>query len=115
MTTFSKLWDQAPERGYGDLANVLELALAQAMLGKGKERHAGDAMPFCEQPIMQEARTCGVGFLIGQARKKAGESIRLEEIRGRKAAQDEILGAINYLAAAWLYHSEQVAKDEQSK
>lgn len=44
----------------------------------------------------------GFGFLIGQAKKKAGESLGRDGF-GRRS---ELLGAINYLAAAILYGEE---------
>ena len=90
------------EPGYESLAHVLQLALDQAQSGKGKERHA-NSLPFHEQPIMYETRLCGLGFPIGQARKKAQETLRLPT---PDAMQREILGAINYLAAAYIYISE---------
>lgn len=88
--------------GYEPLAYVLHLALMQSQAGKGKDRHASDGKPFLGQSIMEEARACGIGFPIGQSRKKAREAIRLKELYGIRAAQDELLGAIVYLAAAWL-------------
>jgi len=70
----------------------------QAAVGKGKERHAEPGVPFVEQPIVTEGLEQGTnGFQIGQARKKALESMRLPT-RERQVA--ELLGAINYLAAA---------------
>lgn len=84
------------EPGYESLAAALDDALAQAQSGKGKERHSiGE--PFHEQQIVQLGEWMGsTAFAIGQACKKAIESTRLPDDR----ATTELLGAINYLAAA---------------
>ncbi len=82
--------------GYQLLAAVLQDALDQAQYGKGKERHAENGKGFHEQDICREARDLGLAYPIGQARKKAKEALRLDPDR---AIQD-LLGAINYLAAA---------------
>jgi len=84
------------EDGYEMLAAVLQDALDQAQHGKGKERHAEGGKPFHAQDICQEARDLGLAYPIGQARKKAKEALRLPP---GKAIED-LLGAINYLAAA---------------
>ena len=83
--------------GYEKLADVLQRAYDQAATGKGKERHAGDGVPFERQPMSTINIEQGSidGFLY-QARKKALESKRLPAGR----AQAELLGAINYLAGA---------------
>lgn len=83
--------------GYGSLRRVLALAVEQASVGKGKERHA-NGRPFDEQPIMEIGRMVGSGYPLGQAMKKAQESARLPNDR----AKAELLGAINYLAAAYM-------------
>lgn len=82
---------------YAKLADVLNRAYEQAALGKGKERHAGDGVPFELQPMSTINMEQGSidGFLY-QARKKALESRRLPDGH----AQAELLGAINYLAGA---------------
>lgn len=77
------------------LAEVLGRAYAQASVGKGAERHARGE-PFHEQIIIEGARRFGVGSLLFQAYKKSEESQRLPKDR----AVAELLGAINYLAAA---------------
>lgn len=83
--------------GYRELHDVLRRALSQAAHGKGKDRHATPGVPFVEQPIVTEGlEQGGNGFQIGQARKKALESMRPPKER----AVAELLGAINYLAAA---------------
>lgn len=88
--------NQTP-KGYADLRRVLDLALKQAAEGKGRERHA-TGQPFAEQPMLEIGRMVGVGFCLGQAIKKAQEASRMQP----DAAQRELLGAINYLAGAYL-------------
>ena len=81
--------------GYESLGAVLAKAIEQAALGKGKERHA-TGEPFDKQPICAVTRRVGYGYPLGQAEKKIEESQRLDT----DAAVFELLGAINYLAAA---------------
>lgn len=83
---------------YSDLFEVLRDALNQAQEGKGMERHA-DGQPFMEQPLLTITRAVGLGFPLGQAMKKIQECQRMDT----DAAKRELLGAINYLAAAILY------------
>lgn len=91
---------------YKSLYHVLTEALNQAQSGKGKERHAAGE-PFDQQEICQNTRAVGLGYPLGQARKKARESLRLLEDRGTEAAVAECLGAINYLAAAIIVMREE--------
>ena len=94
--------------GYQSLATVLALALEQAQNGKGNARHqVGDAQ-FTEQPICELARMYGVGYNFGQAAKKAHET---QQLTSNKAKLAEILGAINYLAAAYIIIDEQDSRD----
>lgn len=82
--------------GYDVLRRVLARAVEQASAGKGRERHAHDE-PFDQQKIVLLAKwSGGPAFDVGQACKKALESTRLPKER----AVAELLGAINYLAAA---------------
>jgi hypothetical protein len=82
--------------GYAPLAAVFADALDQAQSGKGKERHASGE-PLTEQPIVAINESLGTNHgAIFQATKKARESTRLPYERARA----ELLGAINYLAAA---------------
>jgi hypothetical protein len=84
--------------GYESLASVLDEALEQAQSGKGKERHSSGE-PFVEQPIVAICEDLGSPeFAVGQAHKKSREALRLPRPRARR----ELLGAINYLAAAVL-------------
>ena len=89
---------------YASLQQVLHEALLQASEGKGKERHAGDGEHFESQPICEIAKRVGLGFLLGQAVKKIYESGRLPDPQG----VHELLGAINYLAAAIIVRREGV-------
>lgn len=84
--------------GYEPLAGVLDDALEQAQSGKGLERHA-NGEPFDQQPIVTINESLGDNHgALYQAIKKARESTRLPPDRARA----ELLGAINYLAAAVL-------------
>lgn len=88
--------------GYEKLADVLRRAYDQASAGKGKERHAND-LPFHKQPMQQICDQVGVGFAMGQAIKKAQESLSLPHER----AIAEVLGAINYLAGVVIWMERQ--------
>lgn len=92
---------------YAALEAVLDRALAQASQGKGKERHAVDGEPFERQIICEVGRRVGLGYPLGQAVKKVYESQRLGGARGVA----ELLGAINYIAAAIVVMEEQAASD----
>lgn len=87
-----------PSPGYETLASIMDDALAQAQSGKGIERHAGNGEAFVDQQIVQLGEWMGgsTAFAVGQACKKSIESTRLPDDRARI----ELLGAINYLAAA---------------
>ena len=86
--------------GYDCLRAVLDQAVEQASRGKGRERHASGE-PFDEQTIMQTTRAHGLGFATGQAEKKLREAHRLvDKEDGIRRAVHELLGAINYTAAA---------------
>ena len=90
------------EASYTALKWVLGLAVEQASAGKGLERHASPGERFEEQQIVKIGLWLGQrgspDFNLGQAAKKALEAARLP----REHAQAEILGAINYLAGAYL-------------
>lgn len=91
--------------GYDALRRIHALAVEQATDGKGKERHASDK-PFDEQPIMSIQDLVGAGFALGQATKKTQEARRLARDKdngGVEKAKADLLGAMNYLAAAYLY------------
>ena len=95
------------EPGYEPLAAVLQEALNQAQHGKGKARHACKK-PFMRQPMMEIGRMVGSGYMIGQAMKKAQESMRLPV----DAAIAECYGAINYLAGNILMLQASTTKSE---
>lgn len=86
---------------YSDLFEVLRDALEEAQEGKGAVRH-GNGMSFTDQPALTITRAVGLGFPLGQAMKKIQESQRMDT----DAAKRELLGAINYLAAAVLFLDE---------
>lgn len=81
---------------YKSLYDVFIQAYKQASEGKGKERHANNE-PYEQQKICMLNMQIGSNHgLIYQACKKSIESTRMTPDR----AKAEILGAINYLAAA---------------
>ena len=92
--------------GYESLARVLGLAYDQSAKGKGKERHA-NAKPFDRQPILEIARMVGLGYQTGQIQKKVQEATGMAARGQIDAAKAELLGAIVYAAAAFLYLEEQ--------
>lgn len=81
---------------YLALVNVFEDAARQAAFGKGKARHAEEGEAYEDQIICEVARRVGLGYPLGQAAKKIYESQRIGGERGVA----ELLGAINYIAAA---------------
>lgn len=85
---------------YTALATALQAAYSQAAFGKGKDRHA-NGRPFDQQPIMEIGRMVGPGYQTGQAMKKSQEAMGMLTRGERDRARAELLGAINYLAAAW--------------
>lgn len=91
---------------YYTLANVFNAAFEQAAFGKGHERHAEEDIEFHKQPIMEICEKLGgPQFALGQAMKKIEESGRINELKDTDACIDELLGAINYIAAAILYYN----------
>lgn len=89
---------------YEPLRKVLLLAFEQAAYGKGKDRHTNRGEhPFVDQPICQIQRLFSSDYAFGQAAKKMEESKRLP----KDAALAELLGAINYIAAAYIVREEQ--------
>lgn len=89
--------------GYSPLANVLAKALDQAQNGKGNQRHQVGSTSFVDQPICGLTRLYGLAYPFGQAAKKVHEVGQLER---KEAKLAEVLGAINYLAAAYIVISE---------
>lgn len=99
--------------GYDILRDVFAAAVDQAAGGKGRERHASGE-PFDEQTILQTVRAHGLGFATGQAEKKARESHKLLEMSGPERAQHELLGAMNYLAAAHIRLGEMIEETKET-
>ena len=79
------------------LQPIFDAAIEQAASGKGNERHGFDK-EFMDQQWVKFTERFGLGFLLGQANKKADEAMNLDT----EAARKELLGAINYLAMAYL-------------
>lgn len=75
------------------LKAVLNMAYAQAMLGKGMERH-GEDKPFRDQVWNSITKVVGLGFPLGQVLKKVDEAQRM----AKEAAVRELLGCIIYVA-----------------
>ncbi len=94
------------EMMYAPLKRVLMTAYNQAAVGKGRERHA-NSNDFLNQDIMAIARAHGIGFQTGQAEKKVREAHGMIDRTELRAAKAELLGAINYLAAAYLLIEEK--------
>ena len=96
--------------GYDSLFTILCRALHQAQEGKGRERHAGNRT-FKDQPIMGIADLVGMGFQTGQAIKKTVEAHGMVNRGDLAAAERELLGAINYLAAAVIRINNMAVKE----
>jgi len=96
---------------YQPLNDVLRSAYQQAASGKGRDRHA-NGKPFLDQPIMEIGRMVGLGYQTGQAMKKAQEAGGMVSRGQYDAARAELLGAINYLAAAHILIGEIAAKQD---
>ena len=89
------------DKSYDSLKNVLQDAAAQSESGKGRERHANnnkyeDQVICVVQRLLQDHPFGGHAY---QIIKKTIEAGRLYKIKGKEAAYQEILGAINYCAA----------------
>lgn len=86
---------------------ILMEAYQQAAAGKGRERHARDK-PFLRQPILEIGRMLSsADGEIFQGMKKAQEASGMVERGQPDRAVAELLGAINYLAAAVILIREQ--------
>jgi hypothetical protein len=86
--------------GYDSLRVVLAQAVEQASGGKGTERHS-NGQPFDQQPICQGGRRFGIAGLVYQCWKKSHEvPVLLTMDDGKARAVRELLGVINYAAAA---------------
>jgi hypothetical protein len=88
------------EKEYTSLFDVYLKALEQAQHGKGKKRHANE-LDFKDQPILMISRSLNsVNGVLFQAMKKITE---IQNIPDTKAKVNELLGAMNYIAAAVIY------------
>jgi hypothetical protein len=93
------------EKGYEELARILEQAYNQSAKGKGRKRHANN-LPFREQPIMEIGRMSGIGGHVYQIMKKAQEAGNMHKRGEHEAAIAEFYGVIVYAAAAVLLAEE---------
>lgn len=100
-------WMNISPIAYGCLADVLQSAHDQAAHGKGKARHNARNVSFDRQPILEIARMVGPGYPAGQAMKKTQEASGMLARGEYDAAEAELLGAINYLAAEIILIREQ--------
>jgi len=94
---------------YSALDNVLKDALAQADSGKGAERHANnnnyeDQVICVVQRLLKDHPFGGHAY---QIIKKTIESGRLLKLKGKEAAYQEVLGAINYASAMCILIKEE--------
>ena len=94
------------EKGYEPLAEILQEALDQAQKGKGAICHA-NGLRFIDQPIMCGGRESGEGGLTFQSRKKILEA---QNCTDDARAIEDMLGAINYVAAQVLLRREKALK-----
>lgn len=92
---FTTVIDTFVEDDYKELMGILDEAFDFCARGKGAERH-GFGKPWRDQHHWEIAQHYGQGFALGQAEKKARESVGLQW----PAARRELLGAIGYLASA---------------
>jgi len=82
---------------YEFLRRVFDDAYNQASAGKGSDRHDIAQEPYQDQQIVKIGLwQQSIDFCVGQACKKSLEAKHLS----KEAARNELLGAINYLAAA---------------
>lgn len=81
------------------LYEAFDDAVEQATKGKG-ERHGGDKTPFMDQRWHNIAKSTGVGGLVFQMVKKAEEACEKDD---QEAFERELLGALVYGGAAYLY------------
>jgi hypothetical protein len=85
---------------------VFDAVIAQVTTGKG-QRHGGGEQPFFEQPWFTTTQQVGIGFPLGQAMKKLGESSSKPDA---ESFETELLGAIAYAAMAYLANKKLAVK-----
>ena len=88
------------------LQEVFDAVIAQVTTGKG-QRHGGGEQPFYEQPWFTTTQQVGIGFPLGQAMKKLGESSSKPDA---ESFETELLGAIAYAAMAYLANKKLAGK-----
>ena len=88
------------------LQEVFDAVIAQVTTGKG-QRHGGGEQPFYEQPWFTTTQQVGIGFPLGQAMKKLGESSSKPDA---ESFETELLGAIAYAAMAYLANKKIAGK-----
>ena len=96
--------------GYERLAAVLDEALQQAQDGKGRERHGFTAQTFEQQSIV--ALNELIGSIHGQAYQVAKKLIEATRLPPEHARRD-LLGAINYAAAAVIQLDRQTGRSDR--
>ena len=96
---------------YISLGLVMQSALEQASRGKGRERHASEGEAYSDQIICEVTRRLGSGYPLGQAVKKIYESQRI----GGEKGVAELLGAINYIAAAVIVTKEELEDEDEEE
>jgi len=87
---------------YQTLIDVFDAALSMAK-NMGADTHAIHGQEFERQPIVDiglRLRGIGLGFQLGQAEKKIEEAANYISLYDKTSTRSELLGAINYLAAA---------------
>lgn len=99
-------WSATASPEYAPLAAILQEAYDQAAQGKGYDRH-DNGEPFTDQRAISIGRKVGPGFLLGQSLKKTEEAATMISKGQSASAIRELLGAINYAAAAVLLIREQ--------
>ena len=88
------------------LQEAFDAVIAQVTTGKG-QRHGGGEQPFFEQPWYTTTQQVGIGFPLGQAMKKLGESSSKPDV---ESFETELLGAIAYAAMAYIANKKLVGK-----
>lgn len=92
---------------YKTLRQVQELAFEQAANGKGRDRHVKKSGEFFEnQQICEMARRLSIDGPLYQAVKKIYEAAQMVKSDQKEAAGRELLGAMNYIAAAYIVLTE---------
>jgi hypothetical protein len=98
--------NDTPREAVDVLWHTLEKAYDQSTTGKGRIRHNPHDLPFTEQKIMQLTRMLGIGGPIYQVCKKSTEASDMAKRGQSDLAKSELLGAIIYAAAAYIYLQE---------